>query len=94
VAKHILLRTPGGEEVLVLSMAGHEDCKVLERGVTPARVPGCKRVKGRWKVDRREFNRIRKVQRGPIIQELEDEIAELTKRLAQLEKATNADRNR
>lgn len=54
MAKHILIETPQGEQVLVLDLRGHEDCKVIEEGVTPPRVPGCERRDGRWRVKDKE----------------------------------------
>lgn len=47
---YYLIETPEGDQNLVLDLEGHEDCKVLEEGVTAPKVPGCERKNGKWKI--------------------------------------------
>jgi hypothetical protein len=52
MALRYLIETPEGEKVLVESLSGHENCTVLEEGVTEPKVPCCERVDGTWVIDK------------------------------------------
>lgn len=95
-----LIQAPNGDVMLVRDLTGHEDCAVLEEGVSEPRVPGCERVDKadgsgrRWRINKPECRRfiraaeLRAMARIELVEMLEAKIAALETRVAALEGST------
>lgn len=79
-----LIRTPAGEQMLVLELKGHEDCEVLEQKVFAPKVQA-ERIDGKWKITDREGVRRRAIFQG-LSERVIDYILDLEVRLAKVEK--------
>jgi len=92
-----LIQAPNGDVMLVRSLEGHEDCKILEENVSEPRVPGCERVpkadgKGkRWKINKDESRRmiraaqLRAMDRIDLVELIEGRLDPLEARVEALE---------
>lgn len=92
-----LIKAPNGDVMLVGSLEGHEDCAVLETGVSEPRVPGCERVdkpdgSGRmWKINKDECRRmirtaeVRAMSRIELVEMLEAQIRANDEKLASMD---------
>jgi hypothetical protein len=87
---YYLIQEKNGDQCLVLELAGHEECKILEEGVTAPKVPHCERIDGRWRIPdkakTRHAIRVSRAAAATLVQEvtaLEDRIAVLEKLIAE-----------